>query len=84
MAKVKISEEIINECSTAQKRNEWLAQYKVHGYGDEPDTMEAFGIPFEKSGIIPFGFTVSPFDLRQYRINATIRIIQQVPSKNCG
>lgn len=22
--------------------------------------------------------------LRQYRINATIRIIQQVPSKNCG
>ena len=24
------------------------------------------------------------FFLRQYRINATIRIIQQVPSKNCG
>ena len=23
-------------------------------------------------------------NLRQYRINATIRIIQQVPSKNCG
>lgn len=22
--------------------------------------------------------------VRQYRINATIRIIQQVPSKNCG
>lgn len=69
MAKVKISDEIINnECSTVQKRNKWLAEYKVHGYGDEPDTMEAFGIPFEKSGIIPFGFTVSPFN-PQYGLN---------------
>ena len=26
----------------------------------------------------------SVIELRQYRIKATIRIIQQVPSKNCG
>ena len=34
----------------------------------------------EASGIRAGAFAV----LRQYRINATIRIIQQVPNKNCG
>ena len=29
-------------------------------------------------------YNICDFKLRQYRINATIRIIQQVPSKNCG
>ena len=31
-----------------------------------------------------FNDPVAYADLRQYRIKATIRIIQQVPSKNCG
>lgn len=67
MAKKKrISKEIIDQLHSPDAIKEWCKAYKVNEPGDEPNTKAAFGIPFEKSGILPYGWPVNPYDKDAY------------------
>lgn len=71
MAKKKrISKEIIDQLHSPDAIKEWCKAYKVNEPGDEPNTKAAFGIPFEKSGILPYGWPVNPYDTALLRQTA--------------
>lgn len=67
MAKKKrISKEIIDQLHTKAAIKKWCKAYKVNKPGEEPDTKAAFGIPFEESGILPYGWPVNPYGTKPY------------------
>ena len=57
----------------------------LDGQGRSFSDAEKFLQEYTADGLIPMTNAITAYkNLGQYRINATIRIIQQVPSKNCG
>ena len=60
--KKKMSDADIAMLSSADARLCWYKTYVPQKPGDEPDTMEGLGVPFETTGIPPFGWHVNPYD----------------------
>lgn len=64
--KKSVSESEINSLVTQNDFNSWCKNYVVKHPGDEPDTLSAFGLPFEESKILPYGWKKNPYNRRVY------------------
>ena len=66
-----ITQDVMNHINNQSDYNAWVQNYHVACQGDEPDTYAAFKIPFEQSGIKPYGWNVNPYDTLQYTLDQT-------------
>lgn len=66
-----ITQDVMNYINNQSDYNAWVKNYHVACQGDEPDTYAAFKIPFEQSGIKPYGWNVNPYDTLQYTLDQT-------------
>ena len=63
-----VSESEINALETQDDFESWCKNYVVNHPGDEPDTLTAFGVPFEESGILPYDWNKNPYDRVAYSL----------------
>lgn len=66
LVKQPVDETIINSIQTQADFEAWCKSYKPKYLSDIPDTLKAFGVSFENTGILPYGWNVNPYDTITY------------------
>ena len=67
--KTKITEAVVKSICSQADYDTWVSACIVSAPGEEPDTFDGFGVPFESAGILPYGCRVNPYDNEKYPLN---------------